>query len=110
LEKKSRFENKVKHLKGINESSKCKGYDGKNFKKQMEKLQKNTKKNGIESFDGTPKPNSMGCCQKEGHKLRVQKFWKENKIACVPTHTHLKIKASTIMNKPLIMYKIHYIC
>jgi hypothetical protein len=35
----------------------------------MEKLQENTKKNGKESFNGTPKPNFMGCCQKEGHKL-----------------------------------------
>jgi hypothetical protein len=26
------------------------------------KLQKNTKKNEKESFNGTPKPNSMGCC------------------------------------------------
>jgi len=45
--------------------------------KKNGKLQKNTKKNGIESFNGTPKPNSMGCCQKERHKLGVQKFWRE---------------------------------
>ncbi len=31
-------------------------------------------------FNGTPKPNSMGCCEQEGHKLGVQKFWKENKF------------------------------
>jgi hypothetical protein len=46
LEKNYRFENKTKHLKSIDQSSKGKGYDGKNFKKQMEKLQENTKKNG----------------------------------------------------------------
>jgi len=46
LEKNYKFENKVKHLKGIDQSSKGKGYDGKNFKKQVEKLPKNTKKNG----------------------------------------------------------------
>ncbi len=45
--------------------------------KQMEKLQENTKKNGKESFNGTFKPNFMGCCQKEGHKLGVEKFWRE---------------------------------
>jgi hypothetical protein len=44
----------------------------------VEKLKENTKKNGKESFNGTPKPNSMDCCQKEGHKLGVQKFWREN--------------------------------
>jgi hypothetical protein len=38
LGKKIRFEKKVKHLKGIDQSSKGKGYDGKNFIKQMEKL------------------------------------------------------------------------
>ncbi len=27
---------------------------------------------------------------------------------CVPTQMHLKIKASTFMNKPLIMNKIQY--
>jgi hypothetical protein len=43
----------------------------------LEKLEENTKKNGKESFNRTPKPNSMGCCQKEGHKLGVQKFWKD---------------------------------
>jgi hypothetical protein len=37
---------KTKHLKGIDQSSKGKGYDGKNFKKQVEKFQENTKKNG----------------------------------------------------------------
>jgi hypothetical protein len=31
----------------------------------MEKLQDNTKKNGKESFNGTPKPIIMGCCQKK---------------------------------------------
>jgi hypothetical protein len=65
LLKKSRFETKVKHLKGIDQSSKGYNYDDKSFKKQMEKLQENTKKNGKESFNGTPKPIIMGCCQKE---------------------------------------------
>ncbi len=37
----------------------------------MEKVQENIKKNGKESFNGTPKPNSMGCYQKEGHKVGV---------------------------------------
>jgi hypothetical protein len=46
LEKNYRFENKAKHLKGIDQSLKGKGYDGKNFKKQVEKLQENTKNNG----------------------------------------------------------------
>ncbi len=31
----------------------------------MEKLQENTKKNGKQSFNGTPNPITMGCCQKE---------------------------------------------
>jgi hypothetical protein len=31
----------------------------------MKKLQKNTKKNGKKKFNGTPKPITMGCCQKE---------------------------------------------
>jgi hypothetical protein len=38
------------------------------FKRQKlwwEKLQENTKENGKESFNGTPKPMTMGCCQKE---------------------------------------------
>jgi hypothetical protein len=35
----------------------------------MEKLQENTKKNRKESFNGTPKPNSMGCCQNKGTNL-----------------------------------------
>jgi hypothetical protein len=30
--------------------------------------------------------------------------------ACVLAHMHLKIKANTLMNNPLIMNKIHYIC
>jgi len=71
LGKKIRFENKVKHLKGIDQSLKGKVYDGKSFNKQVEKPQENTKNNRKESFNGTPKPNSMGCCQKEGHKLGV---------------------------------------
>jgi hypothetical protein len=33
LEKNSRFEKKAKHLKGIDQSSKGKGYDGKDFLK-----------------------------------------------------------------------------
>jgi hypothetical protein len=37
----------------------------KSFKKKMENLQENTKKNGKESFNGTPKPIIMGCYQKE---------------------------------------------
>jgi hypothetical protein len=36
--KKSKFEKKRKRLKGIDQSSKGKGYDGKSFKKQVEKL------------------------------------------------------------------------
>jgi hypothetical protein len=55
---------------------KAKGMTTKTSKKG-EKLQKNTKKNGKESFNGTPKPNSMGCCRKEAYKLGVKKFWKE---------------------------------
>ncbi len=31
----------------------------------MEKLQENIKKNGKENFNGTPKPITMGYCQKE---------------------------------------------
>ncbi len=46
MQKNYRFENKAKHLKGIEQSSKGKGYDGKNFKKKVEKLQENIKKNG----------------------------------------------------------------
>ncbi len=42
--------------------------DDKSLKK-MEKLQENTKKNRKESFNGTPKPNSMGCCQNKGTNL-----------------------------------------
>jgi hypothetical protein len=38
--KKSRFENKIKHLKGINQSSKGKGYDGKNFLKKWKSFKK----------------------------------------------------------------------
>ncbi len=30
--------------------------------------------------------------------------------ACGPTQMHLKVKANTFMNKPLIMNKIHYNC
>jgi len=29
---------------------------------------------------------------------------------CSSTYAHLKVKASTLMNKPLIINKIHYIC
>jgi hypothetical protein len=50
----------------------------KKFQKQVEKLQENKKNNGKESINGTPKPNCMSCCQKEGHQLGVQKFWKGN--------------------------------
>jgi hypothetical protein len=28
-------------------------------------IKKNSKKNGKESFNGTPKPITIGCCQKE---------------------------------------------
>jgi hypothetical protein len=48
-------------LKGIDQNSKGKGNDGKNFKKKMEKLPENTKKNGEKSFNGTPNCDSMGC-------------------------------------------------
>ncbi len=61
----------IKHLKGIDQSSKGKGNDGKSFKKQMEKLPENIKKNGKKNFNGTPKCDSMGCYQKEGHKVGV---------------------------------------
>jgi uncharacterized protein (UPF0335 family) len=75
LEKKSRFENKIKHLKSIDQSSKGKGYDGKSFKKKMEILQENTKKNGKENFNGTLKPITMGCRQFVFHpKLLDPKF------------------------------------
>jgi hypothetical protein len=43
LGKKSKFGKKRKHLKGIDRSSKSKGYDGKSFKKN-EKALRNTKK------------------------------------------------------------------
>jgi hypothetical protein len=31
----------------------------------MEKLQENIENNAKESFNGTPKPITMGCCEKE---------------------------------------------
>jgi hypothetical protein len=37
-------------------------------------------------------------------------LWKQVLNECVPAQMQLKIKASTFMNKPLIMNKIHYIC
>jgi hypothetical protein len=63
LGKKSKFEKNVKHLKGIDQSSKNKGYNGITFKKKMEKPQENTENNGKESFNETPKPitSTMGC-------------------------------------------------
>jgi hypothetical protein len=42
LEKKYWFEKKVKHWKGIDQTSKGRGYMGKTSKKQVEKLQENT--------------------------------------------------------------------
>jgi hypothetical protein len=50
------------------------------FLKKSGKLKENIRKNGKEKFNGKTKPSSLGCCQKEGHKLRVQKFWRENKF------------------------------
>jgi hypothetical protein len=41
----------------------------KNFKKQMERFQENIKKSGKDSFNGTPKPICMGCCQKDSQSL-----------------------------------------
>ncbi len=51
-------------MKGIDQSSKNKGYNGKNFKIKVEKPKENTKKNGKESFNGAPKPITMGCYHK----------------------------------------------
>jgi len=70
-------------LKYIDQSSKGKSNDGKSFKKQMEKLLENTKKNGKKSFNGTPKCNSMGCYQNEGHKVGVQSFGRKTKFVVV---------------------------
>ncbi len=39
-ENKFRFENKIKHLKGIDQSSEGKGYDGKKFKKTLRIMEK----------------------------------------------------------------------
>jgi hypothetical protein len=58
------------------------------MKKQVEKLQENTYKNEKETFNGTPKPTSMGCCQKEGHELGVQKFWNEFFLSSSTRHTY----------------------
>jgi hypothetical protein len=65
-----------KKLKCIDQSFKNKVYDGKNFKKTLKRM-------GKKDYNGTPKPNSMGCCQKEGHKVGLQKFWRENKFEFV---------------------------
>ncbi len=35
-------------------------------------------------------------------------LWRQVLNACVPTQMHLKIRASTLMNKPLIMNRIHF--
>jgi hypothetical protein len=78
LGEKTRFEKKVKHSKNIDLFKRVMLWWQK-LQKIIGKLEENTKKNGKESFNGTPKPNSLGCCQKERHKIRVQKFWKENK-------------------------------
>jgi hypothetical protein len=40
LGKKFRFEKKIKHLKGMDQSSKGKGYDGKSFKKTLKRMEK----------------------------------------------------------------------
>jgi len=73
LEKNYRFENKVKHLKSIDQSSKGKGYDGKKIKKQVEKLQETLKRMG-KQIQWNTKAQLYGLLSKRGHKLGVQKF------------------------------------
>jgi len=75
LEKKFRFEKKVKHLKGINQSSKGKGNDGKRFFFKMEsfekKLRKMEKKNSMEH-----QSSSLQGVAKRRHKVE-NKFWRK---------------------------------
>jgi hypothetical protein len=66
------FENKVKHLKGINLFKRVRLWQQRIPKKKEEKFEKKTlRKMEKESFNWTPKSISMRCYQKEAQN------WKE---------------------------------